>query len=156
MYYKFDCGLKLNHNLTYEAYMKDHYKVKPGDLLKVWAISRGVEYKQFTARVPAETFYKIKAIEAMFPGRSRNELVSDLLTTALDEFEEGLPFEIVECEAEGEPIAWDPVNNEPIFELSNYEVGPRAEYRQFVEDARRSGLKEVELKVVEEDEEVMS
>lgn len=64
---------------------------KAQDLAKAWMLSRSSEQRQLTIRVPSETFFKIQALEAMFTGRSRNEMVSDLLFTALNEFIDGLP-----------------------------------------------------------------
>lgn len=123
--------------------MTTQYKVKPGDLMKVWSMHRGAEQKQLTIRVPLEIFYKVQAVEEMFAGKSRNEIVSDLLATALDEFEESLP-----CEwAQGQEIGWDEINNEPIH--AGIQIGPKADFHEFVEKARSALVKAGELKSVE-------
>lgn len=105
--------------------MIQQYKTKPSDLLKVWAMPKDTAGKQFTLRVPAITFRKIKALESMFPGRTRNQLVSDLLATAFDEFEESLPVRVVEDTSRVLDYEED---GSPIFE--SYEVGPRADFRE--------------------------
>ncbi len=121
--------------------MQRHYKAKPADLVKAWAISRGPDTRQLTIRVPNETFYKIQALEAMFPDRSRNEMVADLLSTALDEFEEGLPFE----EHEGDIVGYDP-ENEPFRDY--WTSGPKADFRRLIEEAKAK----VDLKAVDSSE----
>jgi hypothetical protein len=114
--------------------------------MKVWALSKSSEQRQLTLRVPADAFHKIQALEAMFPERSRNELVSDLLATALDEFEEGLPMETKYSE---EVIGFDP-DGEPIHE--SWEVGPRAVFRRLVAEASEGRGKAADLKAVETEE----
>lgn len=102
-------------------------KISASDLVKVWSINRGSDFKQITIRVPIETFVKIQAIEGMFPHRSRNELVSDLLSTALEDFESGLPVTVHETD---EVIGQFP-DGEPI--RGSFETGPRIDYRNLVE-----------------------
>ncbi len=124
--------------------MSQQYRTKPSDLMKVWSMVKSTEQRQFTIRVPADTFFKVQALEVMYPHRSRNELIADLLATALDEFEESLPSY---TEQSHEVIGFDPIDNQPIFE--SYEVGPRADFRRLVEDARSGSPKAGELKAVE-------
>ena len=102
-------------------------KVSASDLVKVWSINRGSDFKQITIRVPIETFVKIQAIESMFQHRSRNELVSDLLSTALEDFESGLPVFIHETD---EVVGQLP-NGE--FIRDSYETGPRVDFCRRVE-----------------------
>lgn len=76
--------------------MAEKYDVKPSDLLKIWSVpSSSGSAKQLTIRIPLSVFVKVKALEEMFPSRSRNELIADLLSTALVEFESSLPKEWV-------------------------------------------------------------
>lgn len=81
--------------------------VTPADLVKVWSLSKASESRQMTLRIPSDVFYKLQVLEEMFPSRSRNEMVSDLLTTALTQFVEGLPTQRGACmglDHDGEPV----------------------------------------------------
>lgn len=131
--------------------MSNQLKVKPVDLAKVWSLTKSAEQRQFTLRVPTETFIHIQALEAMFPGRSRNEMVSDLLATAIDEFVEGLPQEWREKGLI--PVGWDDDLNEPVLESDGEFIGPRADFKRLVEQARLNLNKSSELKVLESSEE---
>jgi len=123
-------------------------KVSASDLVKVWSINRGSDFKQITIRVPIETFVKIQAIESMFRHRSRNELVSDLLATALEDFESGLPVIIHETD---EIVAQLP-DGEII--RGSFESGPRVAYRDLVERLTNElQVKPTDLAVVQTSEE---
>lgn len=126
--------------------MSNQLRTKPSDLAKVWSMTKSADQRQLTVRIPADTFYKVQALEAMFPHRSRNELIADLLATSLDEFEESLPFETRET---SDVIGFDD-KNDPIFD--SYDTGPRADFRSFVYQARTNGSKGVELKAVDAEE----
>lgn len=101
-------------------------KVSASDLVKAWSINRGSDFKQITIRVPIETFVKIQAIESMFPHRSRNELVSDLLSTSIEDFESALPFSVHETD---EVLGQLPDGE---YVRAQFETGPRADYRELV------------------------
>lgn len=123
--------------------MSDEYRARPSDLMKVWAMPKSSEQRQFTIRVPAETFYKLQALEMLYPHRSRNELVADLLSTALDEFEEALPVEVHESDR---VLDVDPYGG-PIHET--WESGPRVNFRSLVEHVRQGAASlGTEFKVV--------
>jgi hypothetical protein len=47
--------------------------------------------KQFSFRLPVHIAAKIAALCEMYPQKNRTHIVADLLTSALDEFEKGLP-----------------------------------------------------------------
>lgn len=57
--------------------------------------------KQFSFRLPIHVAAKISALSDMFPQQTRTQIVSDLLTSALDEFEKELP------ESPGDPVRED-------------------------------------------------
>lgn len=56
------------------------------ELYDYWSLPKEVLH-QVTIRLPVDTFYKIQAIELMFPHRSMNELISDLLQASLSELD---------------------------------------------------------------------
>ena len=127
--------------------MNVQYHTKPADLMKVWSLPKSTEQRQFTIRVPSDIFYKLQALEEMFPDRSRNEMIGDLLATALDEFEESLPITWHESD---EIISYDP-DGEPI--RVSWASGPRKKFQDHCESARLKAKKSGELKVVETAEE---
>ena len=49
--------------------------------------------KQFSFRLPVHLAAKIAALGDMYPQKNRTQLVSDLLTAAMDNLEVNLPFE---------------------------------------------------------------
>jgi len=128
--------------------MTEQYVVHASDLMKVWSMPKGTDFRQMTIRVPSMTFYKIKAIERMFPDRSRNELVADLLSTALEEFENSLPFESHQSE---HPID-QTLDGEEIYDY--WETGPRRQFRDFyrLESASSSEDEDSNLKLLSESE----
>lgn len=103
---------------------ENRYKTSPGDLFKAWSISRSAgQARQISIRIPATTFYRINAIEELFPERSRNEIIADLLSTAIDQFEESLPSEY--APVSNEPIGRDEDGN-PVYEEKDY--GPKGKF----------------------------
>lgn len=110
--------------------MSDHFRAKPSDLMKVWSMSKSSEQRQVTIRIPSETFNKIRAIELMFPHRSRNELIADLLATAVDEFESTLPFET----HEGEFLFKDD-EGESVYE--SYMTGPKKDFQRLLDQVKK-------------------
>jgi hypothetical protein len=101
--------------------------VTPADLVKFWSLPKTTDTRQLTLRVPSEVFYKLQAFEELFPNRSRNEMISDLLSTALDAAGESLPS------YDGEVISILD-NGEEIHE----QVGPRLEFKRLCDSFRAS------------------
>jgi hypothetical protein len=101
----------------------------PADLVKFWGIPRLVETRQMTVRVPNETFYRIQALEKLFPHRSRTEIVADLLAAALQQVETGLPVHSA-------PAV------QPEFEGHEDEFGPLVDYRRWLHHFRMADTKE--------------
>jgi hypothetical protein len=54
--------------------------------------------KQFSFRLPIHIAAKVAALCEMYPQKSRTQIIADLLTSALDEFEQNLPMAL------GDPI----------------------------------------------------
>ncbi len=54
--------------------------------------------KQFSFRFPTHIAAKINALCEMYPKKNRTQIVADLLSTALDDLESKLPYEIYESE----------------------------------------------------------
>ena len=67
--------------------------MEPKDLLKVWDApdhSRLIP-KQVSIRLPILVAAKIAALQEMYPSKSKSQIIVDLLATALDQLESGLP-----------------------------------------------------------------
>lgn len=123
------------------------FQVKPGDLAKVWSVPKSDNVKQFTIRIPLESFQKVQAMEMMFPGRSRNELISDLLSTAIEEFQRSLDREWKDTDDPNDP-AFEPELHESEYRETELcfdpasgrwgvWTGPGAEFDQLVERVKQ-------------------
>jgi hypothetical protein len=80
---------------------------------------RRLASKPVSLRLPVHVLARINAIAAMFPTKTRSEIMTDLLKVGLDAFEESLP-----------PISYsdEPFEVEPGLLIVTPE-GPTAEYR---------------------------
>jgi len=58
--------------------------------------------KQFSFRLPIHVAAKIGALCNMYPQKSRTQIISDLLTSALDDLERNLPMELGDSLSYGE------------------------------------------------------
>ena len=67
--------------------------VKPSDLHMLWTApdNSRLTPKQYSFRLPVHVAAKLAALGDIYPGRTRTELVGDLLSTALDAVEQSLP-----------------------------------------------------------------
>lgn len=67
----------------------------PKELAQIWIgpDRARVTARQISIRLPLHVMAKIRALAAMFPGKTRTTYIGDLLSAALDRFAEGLPNE---------------------------------------------------------------
>lgn len=96
--------------------------MEPKDLVKVWDApdNSRLTQKQWSIRLPIQVAAKINALCDIYPRKSKTEIISDLLATALDQVRDALP-----C-TEGEVLAHDPDTKEEIREM----FGLRQDYFQ--------------------------
>jgi hypothetical protein len=68
--------------------------MKTNDLLKVWGAfdNKRLCAKQFSIRLPVHVAARISALCDMFPSKTKTDIISDLLASALDHIEESLPI----------------------------------------------------------------
>ena len=94
--------------------------MKAFDLVTVWSApdNSRVTSKQFSFRLPVHVAAKLAALEEMYPGKSRTQLVGDLLAAAIAEVERSIPS------VNGTSLGIDPDTGEEDFELA----GPLAWY----------------------------
>lgn len=96
--------------------------MKASDLVTIWSApdNSRLTTKQFSFRLPVHVAAKLAALEALYPTRSRTQLVGDLLAAAIDDIEKKLPS------FAGKPFGVDPDSGEDLFEAT----GPVATYRK--------------------------
>ena len=87
--------------------------MKVHELLSTWEkTSRGkLTPEEFTVRLPVEDAAKILALAEMYPRRNVSEIITDLLTAALNELESSLPYQrgdhVVALDEECDPLYED-------------------------------------------------
>lgn len=87
--------------------------MKIRELLEAWQdeASDPLTAEKYCARLPIYDAARLEALAEMFPGRSTEQLLSELLTAALDELESGFPYRrgdrVVERDELGDPIFED-------------------------------------------------
>lgn len=91
------------------------------DLLETWERSAGERRmpKAYTVRLSIHDAAKIAALAEMFPGRSEQDIVTDLLSTALDEIEAAFPY------IQGKRVVAEDEHGDPIYE----DVGPTPRFQ---------------------------
>jgi len=67
--------------------------MKPSELVSLWAApdNNRLMEKEFSFRLPVQVVAKLAALCEIFSNKTRNQIVGDLLSTALDEVIEALP-----------------------------------------------------------------
>lgn len=73
--------------------------MEPKDLAKVWDAPDNTKLtpKQISLRLPILVSAKISSLCEMYPRKTKTEIIGDLLSTALDQFEIGLESIKGEC-----------------------------------------------------------
>ncbi len=99
--------------------------MKASDLHNLWSSpdNSKLTSKQYSFRLPVHVAAKIQALCDMYPNKTRTEIVGDLLSSALQEVEQGLP-----SYDSNEPITILP-DGEEIFE----QWGPRIKFNSLAE-----------------------
>lgn len=87
--------------------------MKVNQLLQHWERTAAGELSPstYTVRLPLEAAAKLEALSEMYPRRSVENLITDMLSTALNEIEEEMPYvkgsKVVAEDEEGDPIYED-------------------------------------------------
>jgi len=107
--------------------------MKTTDLLKVWGAfdNKRLSAKQFSIRLPVHVAARVSALCDMYPSKTKTDIISDLLASALDHIEETLP----QWKAE------DPIEIEG--ELLYGNIGPKVEFHSFSNSYYRELEKEL-------------
>lgn len=82
------------------------------DLLQTWEHSAREPRteREYRVRLSIRDAAKLAALAEMYPGRSEQDIITDLLSSALDELEAGLPY------IEGERVVAEDEHGDPIYE----------------------------------------
>ena len=86
--------------------------MKIRDLANNWQrhASGEVAAREFTVKLPLHDAARIMALAEMYPARTENQIITELLSAALDELVEAFPY------AEGEKVIAKDEYNDPIYE----------------------------------------
>lgn len=83
------------------------------DLLESWRESAAQPRTatEYAVRLPLDDAARLAALAEMFPGRSPEQLITDLLGTALQEMETSMPYiagrKVISSDEQGDPIYED-------------------------------------------------
>lgn len=93
-------------------------------LLENWSRQRAAEKtaERFAIQLPVQDAARLAALAEMFPGNSAEELITDLLSAALDEVEAAMPYEA------GARVIREDEFGDPVFE----DVGPTPRFLELV------------------------
>jgi hypothetical protein len=85
-------------------------------LLQEWEAKAAQKYvaKEFSVRIPVTVAAQVRALCDLYPGRTENQILADLLTAALNELEEAMPY------VKGSKVIAEDEFGDPIYE----DVGP--------------------------------
>lgn len=94
------------------------------ELLQNWEsnASSMLTDKEYTVRLTKKDAAKIAALAEMYPARTQEQIITELLTAALNELESTLPY------VQGEKISSFDELGDPIYE----DVGPTSRFVQLV------------------------
>jgi hypothetical protein len=94
--------------------------MKVVELIEMWEreAAGDVTREEYAVRLPLEDAARLEALAEMFPRRTREQLVTELLSVALDQVVSGFPYvegdRVISRDEEGDPIFED-VGHTPRF-----------------------------------------
>lgn len=96
------------------------------DLIKQWeeAAPQALTAREYQIKLPVRDAARVAALAEIYPQRSIMQILTDLLSSALDEIEEGLPY------VQGARIIAEDDQGDPIFE----DIGPTPRFRTLTEE----------------------
>lgn len=83
------------------------------DLLESWreSAARPRTVTEYAVRLPVDDAARLAALSEMFPGRTPEQLITDLLGAALQEIETSMPYiagkKVISSDEQGDPIYED-------------------------------------------------
>lgn len=90
------------------------------DLIKNWETTSSTPHtdEQYSVHLPKNDAAKIAALTEMYPGRTKEQIITELLGAALNELEHTLPY------IEGDKVTAVDELGDPIYE----DVGPTSKF----------------------------
>jgi len=107
--------------------------MKVHELIELWEgpAAAKISAREFTLRLPLYDAARILALTEMYPAKTETQIITELLSAALDELEEAFPY------AKGEKVIAEDECKDPIYE----DIGPTPSFlRKSKEYARRLEL----------------
>lgn len=100
--------------------------MKVADLIQAWdkAAAGQLSKERYAVQLPLEDAAKIEALAQMYPRRSREQILTDLLGAALDELVSSFPY------VQGEQVIARDEEGDPVFE----DVGHTPRYLKLIEE----------------------
>ncbi|MEJ2530696.1 MAG: type 1 pili tip component [Halioglobus sp.] len=94
--------------------------MKVVELIEMWEreAAGDLTREEYAVRLPLEDAAKLEALAEMFPRRTREQLITELLSVALDQVVSGFPYvegdRVISRDEEGDPVFED-VGHTPRF-----------------------------------------
>jgi hypothetical protein len=103
--------------------------VKIKELIRSWESSATtpLAVQEYTVQLPIKYAARVEALVEMYPQRSRTQIVTDLLCSALDELESGLPY------VRGDRVIAEDDHGDPVYE----DVGPTPRFLELAQKYAR-------------------
>lgn len=104
------------------------------DLLHLWekTASGQLTLEEFTICLPIEEAAKLKALAEMYPRRSIDNIITDLLSAALEDVESNLPY------VRGNTVVAVDELGDPLYE----DIGPTPRYLSLTQKHRNAYLRD--------------
>lgn len=104
--------------------------MKAGELVKLWGLpDRSAERVQITLRLPYPDYTRLHALKKVYPNRSVNDMISDLVKVGLDEVVEVLPtYEYPSVDHAALDARAEGVSDEDFEEFLTRGYGPRVQF----------------------------
>ena len=96
--------------------------MKVKELIEAWetSASQPRTARDYNVRLPMDDAAKLAALREMYPGRSETDLITDLLSAALDDLEAAFPY------VQGQRVVAEDEHGDPIHE----DVGTTPRFRE--------------------------
>ena len=86
------------------------------DLLQEWEQGAGsrLTARTYRVRLPLHDAARIRALAELYPGRTEEQLITELLSAALDELEAAFPY------VQGERVVTEDEQGDPVYEDAGF------------------------------------
>ncbi|MDH3694262.1 MAG: type 1 pili tip component [Gammaproteobacteria bacterium] len=119
--------------------------MKVNELLDHWteAPSQQLTARKYTARLPVWDAARVSALSELFPARTKTQIMTDLVSAALDDLESKIPYirgdNVISEDDHGDPIYEDAGLTPKFLDISRAYAKQLQEEAEAARDAKRSG-----------------